>query len=170
MYEFRYSTIEDGAGIYNVQKSTWLSTYPNPEYGISQSAIEQRIVGSDKEVEARIERWNQSARNGDIYLATFNNLVVGFSSPFFDLENNQARLGGLYILQDHQGRGLGSKLIAHAFDFHQGKDIYLHATSYNTGAIKFYESHGFKNTGISFDEKIEEGVFMPTLEMRRSAH
>lgn len=72
-------------------------------------------------------------------------MVVGFVAP--GIMDGQRRIGAIYVLPGMQGRGIGSKLLEKAINWHgRNEDIFLHVASYNSNAIDFYKRNGFTET------------------------
>lgn len=142
---------EDAEGIYQVQRQTWIDTYPNDQAGISEQDIRDRIEGANGEkVVNKIDRWRKriesTGEKGGIFIAKQDDKVIGFVAP--GIIEGQRRIGALYVLPEAQGQGLGRSLLNKAIDWHgRDEDIYLHVASYNDNAIGFYEKNGFEKTG-----------------------
>jgi ribosomal protein S18 acetylase RimI-like enzyme len=49
----------------------------------------------------------------------------------------------LYVHPDHQGRGLGSRLLAEVETLVEGDELWLEVVDGNEQAVRFYEAHGF---------------------------
>jgi ribosomal-protein-alanine acetyltransferase len=67
------------------------------------------------------------------------------------LAADQAELLNLAVTSTHRRQGAGTALLAKALEeWHsQGaKSVYLEVRESNTGAIAFYEKHGFAKTGL----------------------
>ncbi|HEY8886186.1 MAG TPA: GNAT family N-acetyltransferase [Candidatus Microsaccharimonas sp.] len=167
---------DDAAGLFDVQRKTWIATYPNPEIGITEEDIKIRIEGIDQElVLGKVERWKSTIGDGDrkISVAKINDKVVGFVAPFYDEASGQHRLGALYVLPETQGTGVGSALLRQAFeDIGTENDIYLHVVSYNQNAVNFYTKNGFQKTGKDTTGSVSalpSGNHIPEIEMLRLA-
>lgn len=75
--------------------------------------------------------------DGEVWVADDDGRVVGFLALAEPDE-----LGHLYIASDHTGRGLGARFVEVARErFPDG--VQLWAFQSNTGALRFYERHGF---------------------------
>ena len=132
---------EDASGIFNVRLLTWLATYPNNDFGITQKDVRLRLEGQNGElIASNINRLQDTIVNPDdtrrVYVARENNRVVGFTVPA--VIQGQRRIGALYILPEAQGKGYGTKLLNLSVSWHgRTEDIYLHVVSYNQKAIEF---------------------------------
>lgn len=163
---------EDATGIFDVQRLTWMSTYPNPELGITAEDIRIHIEGEHSElIPPKIGRWRKGIEATGPQRATFvvrdEDKVIGYTAPA--IINGQRRIGAIYVLPDKQGKGLGQKLLDKAIEW-QGRDedIFLHVASYNQSAIDFYTSNGFEKTGRPVgpeDSHSVNGKEIPEIEM-----
>lgn len=162
---------EDAEAIFDVQRRTWLATYPNDAFGITYEDIRKRVEGEHGErVQKNVQRWKKSIELSGgtqaIFVVRENGHVVGFVAP--GTWNQQCRVGALYVAPEAQGRGIGAALLAKAIKWHgHDKDIFLRVAPYNQNAINFYRSHGFKET----DNPVEDDHTppIPEIEMVLSA-
>ncbi len=97
-----------------------------------------------------------------ILLAEENGQVIGyiqFGDATFPLEGitkDDQELQRIYVLADHQGKGIGKELIKAAMStlrIKNARNIYLDVWEENTKAQKLYKSLGFKEVG-RWDEDI----------------
>ena len=68
-------------------------------------------------------------------------------------------LAGLFVSGTQRGRGIGSQLLEHITQ--QRPRLTLHVYSRNTGAVRFYERHGF----VLVKERTDPETGQPELEM-----
>lgn len=176
-YRVERATPEDAEGIARVQVDTWIDTYVHEGLGITEEAIRERFFGENGELfKDRIERGEKKIANSPygVFVAKDGDKIVGFSSPRYDEELNQQRLGGLYLLPGAQGHGLGKKLLHKALDaLDRTQDIYLHVVTYNENAIEFYERNGFIKTGQEVSGSVDplpNGAVIPEIEMKLPAN
>jgi ribosomal protein S18 acetylase RimI-like enzyme len=142
---------DDAEAVFNVQRLTWFDTYPNEEAGITKEDIRMRLEGEHGElIPKKIEQWRKiietAGNEGAAFVVRDSSKVVGFVTPA--ITNGRRRIGALYVLPEFQGKGIGSKLLEKAIEWHgRSEDIFLQVASYNQNAIDFYKSHGFEGTG-----------------------
>ena len=169
--KIRKSVQDDVYGIRNVQKVTWLKTYPSEKEGITKGDIEQKFevdktpAGKNK-IEEKRNRYKD--RNTNAWVVTDEKKVIGFCTAVKEGKNN--RIASIYILPIYQGKGLGKQLIEKALTWlGNSKDILLNVASYNKQAIGFYKKFGFIETGRvgAFDSaaKLPSGKFIPEIEL-----
>ncbi len=170
------ATSDDAEGIFNVQRRTWIDTYPNSNLGITISDIKTRVEGVNGELTAiKIIRWYDTISSGkrQLSVAKTDDKIVGFVMPYFDTKTQQHRIGAIYVLPEAQGKGIGRELLNQALNsIGNDKDIYLHVVSYNQNAINFYLQNGFIKTGKNITDGVAplpSGIYLPEIEMVRPA-
>jgi ribosomal protein S18 acetylase RimI-like enzyme len=165
---------EDAAAIFDVQRLTWLATYPNEEAGITYKDIRKRLEGEDGElVLQKIDRWKRGIETaGDtrqVFVARDEGRLIGFVAP--GIMDRQRRIGAIYVLPEAQGRGIGGRLLQKALAWHgDNNDVFLHVATYNQKAIDFYKKHGFEQTATEIVDEaaLRNGnVPIPEIEMVR---
>ena len=160
---------DDYEGIKNVQRTTWLDTYPNKKYGITKKEIEERFNQPPRRPIEEAKKALEGNDNGRYWVAEENGKIIGFCSAL--RKDDRDRIGAIYVLPNCQGKGIGKKLITKGLDWlGNDKDIYIGVASYNNKAIKFYESLGFVYTheiGHSPASKLPFGSVIPEVEMIR---
>ena len=141
---------EDAEAVFDVQRQTWLDTYPNEEEGITYEDIRLRVEGANGElIPKKVDKWKQAIETAGetraVLVVRDEGKVVGFVVP--SIMDGQRRISAIYVLPEAQGKGIGGKLLEKALEW-QGKqeDIFLHVASYNQKAIDFYKKHGFEQT------------------------
>lgn len=75
-YLLRVAAIRDIDAILKIRKEGWLTTYVNPELGITRDVILTRDFDSPAKAERLIQRMQDSNRK--IYVVTASNKVIGF--------------------------------------------------------------------------------------------
>lgn len=174
--KIRESIPEDVYAIRKVQRETWLKTYPNEDEGITVEDIEEKFSIDDtedgkKKMEERKKRYED--KNRKTWVAEENGKVIGFCAAVRGTETN--RLQAIYVLPDHQGKGIGKILVEKAFDFlGLDKDILVNVARYNSQAICFYKYFGFKETGKTgiWDDaaKLPSGKIIYEIELVKKAN
>lgn len=166
---------EDAESVSELLRRTWLATYPNAEAGITEEDIRLRTDGQHGErIPQNIEHWRKSIETTDgskaVFVARVNDKVVGVAAP--NSIDGRRALGALYVLPEVQGKGVGSKLMQRALEWHGDKeDIYLNVASYNQSAIDFYVRFGFRQTDtpVVDEGNVYGNTLIPEIEMVRRA-
>jgi GNAT superfamily N-acetyltransferase len=118
--------------------------------------IRHQVLWPDKPAEfCRVEGDDQA-----VHLGGFVNNQLVSALSLFD-KGSFIQLRKFATLQQHQGQGHGTALMRAAMDRADGmgKPIRLHARS---GAIAFYERHGFTQQGEPFQKYSTETSIGPT--------
>ncbi|MDQ3704345.1 MAG: GNAT family N-acetyltransferase [Chloroflexota bacterium] len=107
MAVIREAAIEDVPGIARVHIESWRTTYKGmvPQHIIDGFTYEQR--------EALWRRALDPGNASFVYVAEEDGEVVGFASggpAREDVPNHAAELYAIYLLQEHQGKGIGRRL------------------------------------------------------------
>jgi GNAT superfamily N-acetyltransferase len=78
--------------------------------------------------------------------------------PGLDLGRRRVYLGYLAVQAEHQGRGIGGRLLQAVEDWAREKGAELVVTDTNlrsnVGAIEFYESHGFEKQAVILRKRL----------------
>lgn len=80
-------------------------------------------------------------------VARVDGAIVGLANSYLTGVGGEIKLDKLYVLQELQGRGIGSRLIAHVAE--RGRSLgcstlILNVNKGNTSAIRAYERNGFR--------------------------
>jgi ribosomal protein S18 acetylase RimI-like enzyme len=167
--EIRNAKPEDVLGINTVLYKAWLVTYPNEEFGITKEDIEEsyKSVFTEESIKKREEGMRNIPANQKRLVAVYEGQIVGATSMVKNEEYNQLRT--IYILPEFQGKGIGSKLYREAVIFcDKSKKLIVQVATYNTNAIRFYEKHGFVDTGKRFTDeqfRFKSGAIIPEMEL-----
>lgn len=160
---------EDARGMQNVFYRTWLSTYPNKEFGVTVDDIEDRFKDAftEETLRKRAEKISNPNEGEHVLIAKDGSEIVGVCRTLATGTEN--RLQAIYVLPAYQGKGVGAMLWNEARKhFDAGNDTYVAVASYNQKAIGFYAHLGFQDTGRRFsDEKfrMKSGAVIPEIEM-----
>jgi ribosomal protein S18 acetylase RimI-like enzyme len=162
----------DTEEIYNLLRKTWLVIYPNKQVGITPEDVElflQRIT-SPENLEIARSQFENPKPEWLFLVAEDQNIgrIVGTLTIGRLPEYN--KLKSIYILPEYQGKGIGKMFWAKALEFFDNtKDTIVEVATYNSQAIKFYESLGFVDTGERFTEERHRmpisGVAIPEMRM-----
>ena len=159
---------DDAEIICDIRDRAWIDAYPNPEFGITAKDIEINAKGLHGEfVPRRIaylkDKLAKPERaDGATFVAKTDGKVVGFVDP--SIEDGKRRIGAIYVAPEAQGKGIGSKLMQQALDWHgRGEDIFLEVIAYNQNAINFYKRFGFEQTDAIVPEEPNRPAFMKSL-------
>src|SRR3989338_3456524 len=167
--DIRLARPEDAAQIQEVVYQTWLATYPNEEAGISVDDIEDlnRKRAQTQTPEEREKNLREAPPGQHVLVAVVDEKVVGMCRMIVSEQKNQ--LKAIYILPEHQGKGIGGKLWYEAQKFiDHNKDTFVEVATYNVGAIGFYEKLGFMDTGRRLSDecfRMKSGAIIPEMEM-----
>ncbi|MEZ6255498.1 MAG: GNAT family N-acetyltransferase [Patescibacteria group bacterium] len=169
----RPSTPNDAKAIYDINRLTWLETYPNEDFNITYADVSS--VFSLQSRVADIENITNYTGCKETYcsmVAEVDSKIVGYAFALKDITKNT--LKSLYILPEQQGRGLGSALLSSMDSwFTSTNNTYLTVAKYNVPAIKFYEKNKFKVTDNpikpSAVAKLPTGKVIPEVEMVKYA-
>ncbi len=160
---------EDARGVAEVLYKTWLTVYPNEKAGITTDDIEDKFKDSFTEdsLAKRAERIMHPKEGERLFVAKDGDIVVGICIIVKHSDKNQ--LQAIYVLPDHQGRGIGSLLWQEAQkEFTPGNDTIVQVATYNVNAINFYKNLGFVGTGKEFQDerfRMKSGAILPETEM-----
>jgi ribosomal protein S18 acetylase RimI-like enzyme len=137
----RDATPDDAPSLSRIQTEVWRTSYPNPALGITPAAIERKLKLLNDGGEERLRGILSSGR-GHTWVASDGDTIVGFIGVRTSGDVNT--IEALHIMLDHQGRGIGHRLIQQALAWlGTTKPIALNVVAYNERAIRLYESYGF---------------------------
>ena len=107
---------DDAYQIQDVYYKTWLATYPNKEYGITEDDVEHRFKDrhSPEIIESRKEKIKNLSDDSLFLVAKDKDKVVGVCRLIIEERN---RLGSIYVFPEYQGKGIGKMFWQKALDF-----------------------------------------------------
>lgn len=155
--------------ISKLRRSIWIKTYVNNELGITENKVIENFREFNEEVEKYKEYIYKIKNFSYFFIALDNNKLIGFSiakKRFY-----KKSIDTLFIDDQYQGNGLGSKLMDKMIKKLNSPKIYVDVISYNKKAINFYRKYGFsylnKHRPIVLD-RITPWIFVPQIRMRRN--
>ncbi|MGW8600348.1 GNAT family N-acetyltransferase [Streptomyces sp. NPDC055893] len=156
---------DDSAQLGPLLLTAWLQSYPNPEAGISEDWIrEQR--GSSAAPEG-IDRWREYIeevnQEPDLLFCRVVRSGTEIVGVLCGHRREVVTLGPMYLLSHVQGQGLGGRMMTEFLAWAGATPVWLWATEYNDGAVRFYQRHGFRITG---ERELWKGR-LPNLRMAR---
>lgn len=141
----------DETAIGEVHYQSWLETYKDDESGITEDVIKELIgfVNTPEGNEYRKHVFAEARENPDKVLYRVirkGNKIVGFMHCTKEDAYNE--LGGLYLLNEIKGTGVGDRLMKEFLEWaDKHKPSLLEVFSTNERAQSFYEKYGFERTG-----------------------
>lgn len=151
-YVLRQAQSDDAAEVALLCATVRISTYSNM---FSDERL-SRYIASQEVTERKIQRFKKrfgdDSPNRINVVATINNVVVGYHTCILNNEENSVRLKGLFVHADHQGKGLGGKLMTCLLDQLPGREVTLQVLAANTRAIAMYEKFGFTASNKSVED------------------
>lgn len=153
MVHVREAQVGDALGIATVHVRSWQTTYPGimPDEFLSSLSIEKRAAYWERGLENPIE-------GGFTLVAEENGTIIGFAGGGPERSGDPEHRGELYavyLLEEHQGRGLGRMLfleVARRLKLHGFRKMLLWVARENLPSVAFYERMG----GVALREKSEE--------------
>lgn len=146
-YTIRKATVDDTVAIRHVQAASWLATYPNDEYGVSEEWVKaytdswltpEKLEESKGYIERAI-----SNPSGYYRVAEVDGEIIGFIHGSTN-EDDTKELEAIYTRPDMFGKGLGPQLITLFIEWAGDSQSSLEAAVYNERALRFYRKYGFK--------------------------
>ena len=170
LYTISLCETNDAISYFRMHEKSWLATYPNRHLGITKKALKSSL--NTQSLTQKVLRLTKLIENGKkplFYVLKIEDKVIGM----FDLAltKKEGEIKMLYLDPDYIGQGFGHDLISYAFDTLKTngcKTVSVRVVDYNTRAIQFYLSHGFKAIGLIKNEfEIIEGVKLNSYQMKR---
>ena len=125
------------------------------------------FLPSDLHTAEETHAWMRDAvfRSDRVWVAEYADRIVGYASADNEFLNN------LYVLSEHQGRGIGAALLAEVKE-HSRDGVKLWTFEPNRAAIRFYERHGFatirRTDGHTNEENVADRLMTWGMWKRRS--
>jgi ribosomal protein S18 acetylase RimI-like enzyme len=161
--------IEDFEAVHELWHTTWLSTYPNKEVGVTEEDI--NTYYSTRFTTEKIQELKNDVispgKGVNSFVAKVNGKVVGHF--VFIVGEKEDQLESIYVSPEFQGKGVGSQFWNEIKNLTtKGKIIKVNVISYNQNAISFYEKLGFvkvKDLGNVGAEMPISKIRLPEIEM-----
>lgn len=175
-YRIEPASMDDVVGVGEAHLQSWLETYPNQEYGVTEDWIKSEFGFLTKEgfkedgepngIEFR-KRTIEELDDRSLYevVKDENGKVQGFLHAH--RTPTRASLNAIYLTDELKGKGVAREFMDHLLQFADGLPVDLEVISYNERAIRFYEKYGFVRGEVG--SKLFHGK-MPVLAMRRPAN
>lgn len=145
----------DIKAVQEVAKMSWHTTYA----GIIPLAVQDqflKVAYSDRMMERRLS-------HSFIWVAEADDKLIGFAH-FSSVKDGECELSAIYLLPDHQGKGIGSALLNFGLRELEGiEKLYINVEKENRIGRTFYEAKGF-NVVEEFDEDFD-GHRLKTVKM-----
>lgn len=139
------ATIEDLRPLVDIEEAVSMQIYPNSELGITIKDIQDIGWGDERAAKYR-ERFLKGS-SANIWVAKENDQVIGYTAAVKNKDGH--RIWKLYVAEDKQGQGVGSKLLKQAENWlGYNEPIWLGIAVYDRAALGFYARHGYRPTGI----------------------
>lgn len=161
----RKAELKDAEKIEEIRQKGWLETFPNEEYDITRGDVLSRFENKRRDI-AVTKNLIQNSSEYFFWVAEKENEIVGFvkvrKSPYIN------ELRALYILQNYQVKGIGTRLLNKGLEIFRSGKVYLKVAIFNSHAIKFYEKFGFVKSDRAPDFNLPSGNKIPVIYMIKS--
>ncbi|MEB3054635.1 GNAT family N-acetyltransferase [Bacillus pseudomycoides] len=155
-YVVREMNVEDITAVQEVAKIAWHDTYK----GIIPQEIQDKFLKQAYSNEIMKRRLEHSY----LLVAEVEDQIVGFANFSPVKHQNEAELGAIYLLPDHQGKGIGTALLQRGIAVLDGaKKIYICVEAENEKGKQFYTAKGF--AALEQFEEDFEGHMVQTVRM-----
>lgn len=162
--KIRKADSSDALEIVNVKELSRAQTYP-----LFNSSLTYKELLQTSEEKARLVKYFERINDDVNYLclvAEVEDKIVGFI--LLRKKDDIGYLDQLFILNEYQGKGIGSKLMSEALPFlNDKKFVQLNVLKENSNAIRLYEKFGFKLTNDPIKDMSIEGHIIPRVLMRK---
>lgn len=147
---YREATINDCYQIAKLKGEVWNTTYRSiyPDSMLDNYDIEKNKITFEKII---------SNPQNTLFVAIFDDKIIGFMNcgePYRPYLHFKQEMGLLYILQEYQRKGIGTRLFSIAKEVIKNKgynEFFISVNKYNIGALNFYVAMG--GIIISIDEE-----------------
>ncbi len=174
--EISFATPADSEKMNQIYYDTWMSTYPNENFGVTKTDIEDMLKNVLlPETIAGHQKWlDNLPENKKVFVAKENGEVMGFCYVQKGDEGNPNKLLAIYVSEESQGKGVGTELWNTALsELNPLVDTEVQVVAYNDNAIQFYKRIGFIDEGKRIlddgDYRLKSGTVLPIACLRRPA-
>ena len=171
--QIRKAQNSDTKNVLEINKNSWLKTYPNEELAITKEGIlaidweknlekaknnpeygknlwlleiDLGIEIDDEKLESFVSNQTKNVENSSAQIVKNEKKVIGFVR-FLVNENNRSQVKAIYLDPHFVGRGFGTDLMIFAIEkLGFDRDFEVQAANYNQNAIQFYQKFGFEKT------------------------
>lgn len=142
-YVVRRAVPDDVAGIIDVARVTWEATYD----GILPLWFRERAIAEWYTREGLLQAVQRP--DGAFFVAVDDGQrIVGFAQATYRGESQDAELRRIYVLPEHQRRGLGRRLMQACFgalrSVRSVRRVYVQVETANEPALQAYTALGFR--------------------------
>ena len=139
-----------------------------------------------KHIPQLLELWRESARAAhpfigaaywDAHLEQVRDLYLPIAQTYASREDNRIAgfisildrdfIGGLFVAEDRQGKGIGSALMEFVQQRYAALDLTVYAE--NRRAVEFYKKHGFFIAREQTDQEVGQQEYLMTWKRGHSA-
>lgn len=146
-FQVRDMKEEDIKGVQQVAKTSWNDTYK----GIIPAHIQESFLNSAYSDEMMKRRLAVSS----LYVAEADGHVAGFANFSKVKEEGEVELGAIYLLPEHQGKGIGTALLNEGINNAQhASKVFVNVEKENETGVTFYKAKHFK-TLSEFEDDLE---------------
>lgn len=168
----RQATATDTSQLFDLLYRTWLATYPNARYGVTEDDIKTRFLSRNGRPKQRILAELARQDHGVTKLLAFSEeCFVG--ACIVERGSYSNEIQALYVYPVFQRRGVGYSLWNAGMQYlDSGRSTIVRVATYNYVALAFYDRMGFRRTDSdtsSCGVRFKNGVTIPELTLIRYA-
>ncbi|RJR26813.1 GNAT family N-acetyltransferase [candidate division WWE3 bacterium] len=138
--QIREAVKGDAEKIAEIERMSWLETYPNKDYGIEEEDIKQKFDTALDRIETIQEIIGY--QDHKYFVAGAGDKIAGYFHGLKGLNENQ--VVEAYVLPEYQRQNIGRKGIEALLSwFGSERSVFVEIASYNLKSINFFKSLGF---------------------------
>lgn len=158
-HDLQTATPNDIDGIVEVERQSWVTTYPNEEEGIAKLDLENRF--RDLSGRTRAIQEDMAAGNHRYTIVKAESKIIGYSHVMRGQHSHD--VVEMYVLPDYQNQHIGRRLLEEALRWlGSEKPVQLEVVTYNTRARAFYRKFGFVEERMRHQSESEEWNTLPS--------